>query len=33
MLGALVANGKGEKDHSAIASFVEGMANTTISGK
>jgi 2-hydroxy-3-oxopropionate reductase len=33
MVGALVANGKGEKDHSAIATFVEGMANTAIRGK
>jgi 2-hydroxy-3-oxopropionate reductase len=33
MVGALVANGKGEQDHSAIATFVEEMANETISGR
>ena len=32
MVGALVTNGKGECDHSAIANFVEQMADTTISG-
>jgi 2-hydroxy-3-oxopropionate reductase len=33
MVEALVVNGKGDRDHSAIANFVEGMAGTTISGK
>ena len=32
MLGALINDGKGDQDHSAIATFIEGMANTTISG-
>ena len=33
MLGSLINDGKGDADHSAIANFIEGMANTTISGK
>ena len=33
MVRALVVNGKGERDHSAIANFIEGMAGTTVSGK
>lgn len=33
MVGALVVNGKGDRDHSAIANFVEEMANTHISGE
>ena len=33
MLGALINGGKGEWDHSAIATFIEGMADTTISGE
>ena len=33
MLGSLVNDGKGDADHSAIANFLEDMANTTISGK
>lgn len=33
MVEALVVNGKGDRDHSAIANFLEGMADTTISGK
>ena len=33
MLGALINDGKGDSDHSAIANFVEGMADTTISGR
>ena len=32
MLGALINDGKGDRDHSAIATFIEDMANTTISG-
>ena len=32
MLGSLMNNGKGDADHSAIANFIEDMANTTISG-
>ena len=32
MLGALVNHGKGDRDHSAIANFIEEMADTTISG-
>ncbi len=32
MLGALVNNGKGELDHSGIATFIEDMADTKISG-
>ena len=32
MLGALINDGKGDQDHSAIATFIEDMANTTISG-
>ena len=33
MLGALINDGKGDSDHSAIANFVEGMAGTNISGR
>lgn len=33
MVGALVNNGKGDRDHSGIANFIEEMASTTISGK
>ena len=33
MLGSLMNDGKGDLDHSAIANFIEDMANTTISGK
>ena len=33
MLGALMNDGKADADHSAIATFLEGMAGTTISGK
>jgi 2-hydroxy-3-oxopropionate reductase len=33
MVEALVANDKGDRDHSAIANFVEGMANARISGR
>ena len=33
MLGALINDGKGDDDHSAIANFIEDMAKTTISGK
>ena len=33
MLGALMSDGKGDLDHSALANVIEGMANTTISGK
>ena len=33
MLGALMNDGKADADHSAIATFIEGMANVTISGK
>jgi 2-hydroxy-3-oxopropionate reductase len=33
MLGSLINDGKGDLDHSAIANFVEDMANTTISGE
>ena len=33
MLGALMNDGKGDSDHSAIANFIEGMAGTTISGE
>jgi len=33
MLGALMNDGKADSDHSAIANFIEGMADTTISGK
>jgi 2-hydroxy-3-oxopropionate reductase len=33
MIGALVNRGKGDADHSAIANFIEEMADTTISGK
>ena len=32
MLGALINDGKGDADHSAIANFIEDMAGTTISG-
>ena len=33
MLGSLLNDGKGDADHSAIANFLEDMANTTISGQ
>ena len=33
MLGSLMNDGKGDLDHSALANFIEDMANTTISGK
>jgi 2-hydroxy-3-oxopropionate reductase len=33
MLGALINDGKGDLDHSAIANFIEGMAQTSVSGK
>ena len=33
MLGALINDGKADSDHSAIANFLEGMANSPISGK
>ena len=33
MLGSLMNDGKADSDHSAIANFLEDMANTTISGK
>ena len=33
MLGSLMNDGKADLDHSAIANFIEDMANTTISGK
>ena len=33
MLGALMSDGKGDLDHSALANVIEDMANTTISGK
>ena len=33
MLGALMNDGKADADHSAIATFLEGMAGTTISGR
>ena len=33
MLGALMNDGKADADHSAIATFIEGMAGITISGK
>ncbi len=33
MIGALINEGKGDSDHSAIANFIEGMAGITISGK
>jgi 2-hydroxy-3-oxopropionate reductase len=33
MLGSLINGGKGDLDHSAIANFIEDMANTPISGK
>lgn len=32
MIGALVNSGKGDADHSAIANFIEEMANTKVSG-
>ena len=31
MIGSLMNDGKGDLDHSAIANFIEDMANTTIS--
>jgi 2-hydroxy-3-oxopropionate reductase len=33
MIGSLVNRGKGDADHSAIANFIEEMADTTISGE
>lgn len=33
MIGALINHGKGDDDHSAIATFIEDMAGITISGK
>ncbi len=33
MLGALINDGKGDSDHSAIANFIEDLAHTKISGK
>jgi 2-hydroxy-3-oxopropionate reductase len=33
MVEALVANDKGDRDHSAIANFIEGMANQRINGR
>ncbi len=33
MIGSLVNDGKGDLDHSAIANFIEDMANTSISGQ
>ena len=30
MLGSLINDGKGDLDHSAIANFIEDMANVTI---
>ena len=33
MLGALMNDGKGDSDHSAIANFIEDMAHVTISGR
>ena len=33
MIGSLVNDGKGDLDHSAIANFIEDMANTRISGQ
>jgi 2-hydroxy-3-oxopropionate reductase len=33
MIGALINHGKGDNDHSAIATFIEDMAGITISGK
>ena len=33
MLGSLINDGKADWDHSAIATFIEDMANATISGK
>ena len=33
MLGSLMNDGKADADHSAIANFIEDMADTTISGK
>jgi len=32
MISALMSDGKGDSDHSAIANFIEGSAKTTISG-
>ena len=32
MIGSLVVNGKGDRDHSAIATFIEDMAGTKIGG-
>ena len=33
MVGALINDGKGDADHSAIATFIENMAKTRISGQ
>jgi len=33
MLGSLINDGKADADHSAIANFIEDMANTTVSGR
>ena len=33
MLGALINDGKGDDDHSAIANFIEDMGKTTIGGQ
>ena len=33
MIGSLINDGKGDLDHSAIANFIEDMANSNISGK
>ncbi len=33
MLGALINDGKGDADHSAIANFIEDMAGVTVSGE
>ena len=33
MIGSLMSDGKGDLDHSAIANFIEDMANTKISGE
>jgi len=32
MIGALVVGGKGDRDHSVIATFIEDMAATKIQG-
>ena len=33
VIGSLMNEGKGESDHSAIANFIEDMAQTKISGQ